>query len=626
MSFLDVPGIKPAPPPTGVAATDTANLQAFHNALPAKGGVIRLAAGDYAINVNSLVITKPVKITGAGAGYGTGVMTEPTVSGGSRMVVNSLTGIALDIQADGCVLEDFAVVNTTTGTPTAGAGIRFTSATHMRMRNVTVSNFWVNVDLDSLSGWYWTIADCMILDPVKYGIWLRNMEPTGDWADPSIHGTTLTNYRADRTPDAMLQWESGGGVRFQNNKVNTGPASGGLQGKCAVGLNFAVADAVTTGVFTIGGNSLENCTSAMIQVTQRGPSNTGDVAGIVIVGNEIAFGYSTCTGIRLMNPGPFGKVRNVVIDGNQFAMLPNGSVSLSNMTGVTIGINQHNEITGAPVISIGQGCQDIQVVAQTVRNTAGPVTLIQNLEELNNLNPKGPFQNIDHVYSRALPAVTNLAAPVLSAPTTATTGGTLAAATYFYKATYTNVNGETVGSNEISQATTGTTSTTTFTIGAAPAGATGTKVYRSTTTGTEVLLDTLATTPTTYTDNGSKTPGAATVPTVNTTSLVTLWKFSHAAYSGGLFTLDIGGGISGVGSLSKRLVRSYFREGGIDTLAAVGTDVAVGAGALDVQFDVTTVPGEVAVQVKLPTGSTGTDAAARATLAINGTVGKVVRT
>ncbi len=110
----------------------------------------------------------------------------------------------------------------------------------------------------------------------------------------------------------------------------------------------------------------------------------------------------------------------------------------------------------------------------------------------------------------------DVAAPVLSAPTTATTGGTLAAATYYYKATYTNARGETTGSNEISQVTTGTTSTVTFTIGAAPANSTGMKIYRSTAAGAEVLLDTLAATPTNYTDNGSKTPGTATVPTVNT--------------------------------------------------------------------------------------------------------------
>jgi len=117
----------------------------------------------------------------------------------------------------------------------------------------------------------------------------------------------------------------------------------------------------------------------------------------------------------------------------------------------------------------------------------------------------------------ATAAGAGIAAPVLSTPTTATTGGTLVAATYYYKATYTNASGQTVGSNEISQITTGTTSTVSLVIGTAPTGATGTKIYRATATGVEVLLDTLLTTPTSYTDNGSKTPSTTTVPTSDST-------------------------------------------------------------------------------------------------------------
>jgi hypothetical protein len=117
-------------------------------------------------------------------------------------------------------------------------------------------------------------------------------------------------------------------------------------------------------------------------------------------------------------------------------------------------------------------------------------------------------------------SVPSLAAPVLSAPTTATTGGTLAAATYYYKATYTNANGETVGSNEISQITTGTTSTVSFTIGAAPAGATGTKIYRGTAAGVEnVVIATLGIV-TSYTDTGAAGT-ASTVPATNTTGSLT---------------------------------------------------------------------------------------------------------
>lgn len=109
-----------------------------------------------------------------------------------------------------------------------------------------------------------------------------------------------------------------------------------------------------------------------------------------------------------------------------------------------------------------------------------------------------------------------LAPPVLNAPSTATTGGTLAAATYFYVITALNANGETLKSNEVSIATTGTTST--VTLGwTAVAGATGYRVYRSTTTGTEQKLNiTDLGAVTTYTDTGAATV-ATNPPTLNST-------------------------------------------------------------------------------------------------------------
>lgn len=107
-----------------------------------------------------------------------------------------------------------------------------------------------------------------------------------------------------------------------------------------------------------------------------------------------------------------------------------------------------------------------------------------------------------------------VATPVLNAPTTATTGGTLAEATYFYVITATNANGETVKSNEVSQATTGTASTVGLSW-TAITGATGYKVYRSTATGTEALLETLGAV-TSYTDTGTATT-APTPPTSNST-------------------------------------------------------------------------------------------------------------
>ena len=80
---------------------------------------------------------------------------------------------------------------------------------------------------------------------------------------------------------------------------------------------------------------------------------------------------------------------------------------------------------------------------------------------------------------------------------TATTGGSLAAATYYYRVSAViNRFGEVAASTEVSQATTGTTSTVTLNF-STPSGPDGNgpilyKVYRSTSTGTETLVGVVA--------------------------------------------------------------------------------------------------------------------------------------
>jgi hypothetical protein len=95
------------------------------------------------------------------------------------------------------------------------------------------------------------------------------------------------------------------------------------------------------------------------------------------------------------------------------------------------------------------------------------------------------------------------------------TGGSLTAlGTYFYKVTaIDSAGGETTASPENSLTLTG--SNTKITISwTAVTGASGYKIYRSTTTNTEVYLTTILTN--SYTDAGSVTPGTATPPGSNT--------------------------------------------------------------------------------------------------------------
>lgn len=108
-----------------------------------------------------------------------------------------------------------------------------------------------------------------------------------------------------------------------------------------------------------------------------------------------------------------------------------------------------------------------------------------------------------------------LAAPNVSVAGS-TSGGTFAAATYFWVVTATNANGETTKSNEVTAVLTGSTSSAVLTWPAVD-GATGYKVYRGTSTTNEnKLITTIGSGSTlTYTDTG--TAGTtATVPTTNT--------------------------------------------------------------------------------------------------------------
>lgn len=107
--------------------------------------------------------------------------------------------------------------------------------------------------------------------------------------------------------------------------------------------------------------------------------------------------------------------------------------------------------------------------------------------------------------------------PVLDNPTTSATGGTLPAATYYYKLTATTASGESLPSAERSVATTGDASTVTLTW-AAVNGTTGYKVYRSTSSGTQTLLAALGDV-TGFTDTGSLAPGTQTPPTSNTATV-----------------------------------------------------------------------------------------------------------
>lgn len=137
----------------------------------------------------------------------------------------------------------------------------------------------------------------------------------------------------------------------------------------------------------------------------------------------------------------------------------------------------------------------------------------------------------------------DLPAPVVSAPTTATTGGTLPASTqYYYVVTATNANGETIASNEVTQTTGSGTSTNTISLSWANVlHAYGYKVYRGTTSGGEnALLTTITSGATvTYTDTGTA-GSAATPPGANTATGTGLGVLVATVTAGSTGYIDAG--------------------------------------------------------------------------------------
>lgn len=120
-------------------------------------------------------------------------------------------------------------------------------------------------------------------------------------------------------------------------------------------------------------------------------------------------------------------------------------------------------------------------------------------------------------------------APTGPVATGSTTGGTLAAGSYFYKITSTIGTGESLPSTEASATTTGTTSSVALTWTAAT-GATGYKVYRGTAAGAEnVLVATI--TGASFTDTNGATTSVAP-PTASSTAQAVTVSVS-AVQSGG---------------------------------------------------------------------------------------------
>jgi hypothetical protein len=377
---------------------DTAAVQAAITAAVAAKGEVRLTK-KYLIT-SGLTASGRVTIKGTGAFDG-------ALLANCSLVTASTSIDLLTIAGDGSVLEDFAVINTAT-TPTAGSGVKFASGWWSHMTRVGISGFYDN--LVHANSCYYSVTDCWFIDPVRYGVSMSNTV-NQDYGEVMFHGNVVTTWAKTRNPTAAIHWTSGGGLKFINNKINgstqpTGPGGSNSAGRFVRGFDMQIADGLATADLVITGNSVENCSSVYLYVSQQdGGTGTGTLNNVIITSNEFGFNGNG-KGIQLRSvSNASGGVQNILVADNVFYGIPGNGIYASQVTGLHIGTNKFvgsgGTATGTELVWLDQYTYNVSVDPQNVEGDQR--TLIQNNEWSLLQNDNYPKALIDHTYEREIP-------------------------------------------------------------------------------------------------------------------------------------------------------------------------------------------------------------------------------
>ena len=221
--------------------------------------------------------------------------------------------------------------------------------------------------------------------------------------------------------------------------------------------------------------------------------------------------------------------------------------------------------------------------------------------------PFAAWGTASHLYETS-GSLNNDITPGLSPPSivsiaTATTGGTLAANTYYYVVTALNANGETLASMEVKITTTGSTSANTISWNLPVPGATSYRIYRGTATGAENVYYTKTPgTSVSFVDTGA-TSASGTPPTLN--GAVSLTAGNVDALIGGFGSEGYGTGQYGESTSSAVLADATTWD--LDSFGQVLLGVSSTDGSL-YQWDAQAEPNRASLVVA--TGSTPTPSGA----------------
>lgn len=241
-----------------------------------KPGIVVMGAGDHYFprTVNNTGSGNALDIRGAGCGDNSGFNWK------TRLWTDQ-NNVILNTTEQGTKLSGLFFENTrATVDLTAGAAVTGTTISGSFMQQISLKGFFTCIDFSA--GGEWTLKDSYIRNPKKYGLHIRNtVQP--DSGDQTIDNVMFNNYSGgERTDATAIFWQSGGGLKLSNCKVNGST-------KWAKGLDMSLA--ATTTDFAWANNSFENITGPAVHMHQDGAS-TATFGNMTFVGGNIAR-YST---------------------------------------------------------------------------------------------------------------------------------------------------------------------------------------------------------------------------------------------------------------------------------------------------------------------------------------------
>lgn len=329
-------------PPTSIDVTrfgargdyrsdDTDAVQAALDAVPRNGGVVFFPVGGYRVT-RALTARRTTTLMGVRGLDGSG----------SRIEFDGGAGVAITLEGNASVLDSIEIGHVGEGRAVNTTGVRvqgwFSQIRYSRIRGF-------DVGLEIRSGFY-SVVDSSFREFGAAGIRINVQAARGDAGDGSISGNTIERNKAPDVGGSGIWWESGGGMRMVNNKING-------EGSLSTGVMIRPTASIETGVLLITDNSIENFRESGIAVSDK---VNGITNGIVIANNQVA---GRVPGVGSVGITIDSKLSGLSVTGNSIMYVQKGIV-IDNVASGTVAGNALSEIADKE-ITVGGGVGDIAI-------------------------------------------------------------------------------------------------------------------------------------------------------------------------------------------------------------------------------------------------------------------------